>query len=257
MDSLFYAILWVKIIDPSKMLLNNWERHSFLIKQTKNEDSAIYKLPEKYRVVFEADFNGRLHKVFAYKGETILITGTNGAGKSKFLAYLVNDYKSQIILENLKSAVTETILMTMQEFQSTLSFLEQEPTLMSGTILDNLFVEKDMKESVLAVLDKYKGIKKVLHDHIINDKCFYTDTTEYRLKRVINLFRALYLAENRDFLLFDGLDEDFIEEVIKNNKDKVILVTGIYKEETGKKFDKVIKILNTTDSFIDITDDGK
>ncbi|ORD94424.1 hypothetical protein ECANGB1_752 [Enterospora canceri] len=224
------------------MIFNNYDRNTFLLKETSNEPRALYKLPNNYRVILEVELNRRIQRISGSKGEKILIGGTNGVGKTKFFVYLLNDYKSQVFLENLDSEITATIFLTYDEFYSVISYLEQDPLILNGTVLDNLFLPLSEKMRVLEVVAKYDRLNEILSDHIRSNRVFTNNRVDYDTKSAISLLRALYLAENREILLFDDPDEIYLDEIFRVNKDKCILITGHYSKEAESKFNRVVRI---------------
>ena len=221
------------------MILNNLQRNSFLIKETSSNSSTIYILPEKYRVIIEVEIDKKIHKISAFKGEKTLICGTNGIGKSKLFLYLLNDYKSQVFLENLSDNISETLFLTYDEFNSVVSYLCQDLKIIDGTILDNLFMKECDINMILNILNNYPMLNALLKDDLNNKKKFYNINSPLKIKEGICLFRALVLAKSRDILLFDSPNEIYLDEIFSNNQDKCIFIAGHYNKSTICKFDNI------------------
>lgn len=248
------------------MYLRNFIRNSFLIKQTKNEHTITYELPQTYKIILEADLNGMLQRITAKKGDKILVSGTNGAGKTRLFLNLINDYKAQVFLESnntinpseassVFNQITETILLRHDEFLSVTVYMEQVHNIMPGTILDNLFMDIDNKDFVISVLKKYPTLHAELFKYIETNQYFYNDTTPYLIKQSIVTFRALFLAERRNILLLDSPHVKYLPEIFQNNTEKVIIVAGIYNSEEREriKFDKIYAIKNNR--YLDNSDE--
>lgn len=221
------------------MLLNNYQRNSFLINDETDDPAAIYILPNKYSLTLEVDIGTCVFRLIGYNGKKILLTGTNGVGKTKFITYLINDYKSQVYLENNDNEVAESLLVSYSEFYSMISYKEEDSLLMEGTILDNLFATEESSKEILGVLEKYPKLDAMIRELIINRRRITNETTPWKMKNAISLFRALWLAESRQILIFDGVEEEYLEEIFEVHKEKCIIIAGHYSEEAMSEFDHV------------------
>ncbi len=102
-------------------------------------------------------------------GEKVGIIGKTGSGKSSLIQaiyYLYPFYEGCIRINGYEPAIGQNIendkIVSLNDYRSALSIISQEPILFSGTLRDNLILDKNISDEEIFEIAKRLGLRKVL-----------------------------------------------------------------------------------------------
>jgi len=191
------------------------------------------------------------------KGESIVITGDSGVGKStllKIIAGLIPINKGDILINgiNIKD-------IGLQEFRKKIGIVLQNKNYLStGSIVDNItnFKTDYEVEKVISVSKKaciHKDIETLNMNYDTNIGDISNSLSGGQIQRIL-LAKALY----RDpFILFidegtSSLDIDLEKNIIQNLKnEKMTKITVAHREESKKMADRIIDLNTLREQYND------
>ncbi|KAL6120706.1 hypothetical protein NUSPORA_02521 [Nucleospora cyclopteri] len=169
------------------------------------------------------------------KGTSSLLLGSNGAGKSQLLEKIIDKDNVEFI-RNGK-------VLEQNDIFDIIAYVPQKSVVLNGSVLDNLLINIK-KSEILEFLKKYPKLEESIKDLIVTNPIITDLNTSKQTQLNISLLRALYLIREREVLIIDEVNNNYIPEILENNKEKAILVAGHYNEEDIKKFDNVFLLNN-------------
>lgn len=101
-------------------------------------------------------------------GEKVGIIGKTGSGKSSLIQaiyYLYPFYEGSIKINGYEPAIGQGIdkenIISLNDYRSSLSIISQEPILFSGTLRDNLTLDKNISDEEIFEIAKRLGLRKI------------------------------------------------------------------------------------------------
>ena len=201
-------------------------------------------------ITFSYEDDRDLLKSFNYtfeKGNIYTIKGRNGIGKSTLLEIMLGvnqDYHGQVMYNN--ENITN---LNMYKLRTNLiSYVEQSPNLLEGTLMDNLTIgSENCNIKVLKSYCEELGVDKVLpngYEDVVNGNNTNLSGGE-RQKIVIS--RAL--GKDGDILIMDeptsALDlksKEKLKEILQRIKNHKIIILITHDEEFEKISDEIINL---------------
>ncbi|MDR0481735.1 MAG: ABC transporter ATP-binding protein/permease [Cellulomonadaceae bacterium] len=175
----------------------------------------------------------------------VALVGPSGAGKTSMMSLLLHflaPRKGQVLLDGVDC---ETL--TLAEIRSRFAYVEQVPTVLPGTVRDNLVIAKPeaTDQELMDVLSRVHLDTAVSGLEFGLDEPIVAATMTGGSRQRIALARAL--LRNPDVLLLDeptsqvtGVTEDAIHEVIAATAQHHAVVTIAHRAETVEHADQII-----------------
>ncbi|WGL60948.1 ABC transporter ATP-binding protein/permease [Pigmentibacter sp. JX0631] len=161
-------------------------------------------------------------------GEKIGIIGKTGSGKSSLINaifYLYPFLNGKITINNYEPILNENKIVldnyiSLKDFRSSLSLISQEPILFSGTLRDNLILDKNISDDEIFEVTKKLGLRKVFSS---GKKILDTEMKEnggnFSLGEKQLLCMTRCLLQNRPIVLMDEATssiDPYSEELLVN-----------------------------------------
>lgn len=185
------------------------------------------------------------------KGNIYCIVGENGSGKSTLIDILlgiyINEFSGQVMYNNIDITNIDLYLLRKEK----IGVSEQEPLLISDTILNNIkLTNNNLNENKLEILMEKFNITNI-KDKLVQENSTNLSGGE---KQKISIIREV--LKNPDFIIFDeptsALDKDskneftnLIEE-LNNTKSKIIIIITHDKD-----------LMKLTENILEINSGGK
>lgn len=161
-------------------------------------------------------------------GEKVGIIGKTGSGKSSLINaifYLYPFLEGKITINNYEPLLNETNnimgnVISLKNYRSALSIISQEPILFSGTLRDNLILDKNISDDEIFEVTKKLGLRKVFSS---GKKILDTEVKEnggnFSLGERQLLCMTRCLLQNRPIVLMDEATssiDPYSEELLVN-----------------------------------------
>lgn len=157
-------------------------------------------------------------------GEKVVICGKNGSGKSTLIKILCGLLKPQCGVVKINNFNLDDISLSM--WRNKFSYVEQEPHLFKGSVLENIILGKDIEETKIAEIMKKIGISHLKERNVSSEG----DDLSGGEKQKISIARAL--LRNTSILILDepnnNLDvesRDWLYKFIKETEKTVVYVS--------------------------------
>jgi len=247
------AVSEIKFKLPFVKELNDIFRNDKIVDNQKNNKPkidllSINNISTNNLIVNEYQLNKKIKDINFKTGETLIIRGNSGSGKSTFLLTLIGinkKYEGKIFYNDINIQDFD-----IKNLYYKISYCSSEPYLISGSIKENLFYGLGEKNKYINI-DHIKKVLQICNCDFLLDKENFLDLNvldegknfSSGQKQKISIVRSL--LKNPDLLLLDEAmsnidlsnEEEIFNNIRKNYRNLIIII--ISHRKNLEKYSKI------------------